>query len=149
MAKPTQRLLDAILIDQAGETIRDAGELLSRMRVKADGALTMSFYCHYQFKGKSRKVFAALTSQKPLYYAKRDSVLMKVAEGIAPAADKKVVHYEKQEANAVKLGEIEAKRIEDLTFKDMFDSWILDRVRRKDGNAELKRLFSAGILPIL
>lgn len=36
---------------------------------------------------------------------------------------------------------------ESLTVQDMFDSWLTDGVRRKDGNAELRRSFSADVLP--
>lgn len=34
-------------------------------------------------------------------------------------------------------------------MQDMFDAWIKDGVRRTDGNAELKRLFRADVLPAI
>jgi integrase len=58
-----------------------------------------------------------------------------------------VARHEKQEAVASKLAEIEAKRVEDLTVQNMFDAWMTDGVRRKDGNAALMRLFEADVLP--
>ncbi|MFL6631365.1 MAG: tyrosine-type recombinase/integrase [Massilia sp.] len=36
---------------------------------------------------------------------------------------------------------------ERLTVRDLFDIWITDGVRRKDGNSQLKRLFEADVLP--
>ena len=36
---------------------------------------------------------------------------------------------------------------EQLTVKDLFDVWIMDGVRRKDGNSQLKRLFETDVLP--
>jgi len=48
---------------------------------------------------------------------------------------------------AAKLAQIEARRIEDLTGQDLFDSRIVDGVRRKNGSAALKRLFVADVLP--
>ena len=39
------------------------------------------------------------------------------------------------------------ERVECLTIKDMFDAWLKDGVRRKDGNAELTRSFGADVLP--
>lgn len=36
---------------------------------------------------------------------------------------------------------------ERLTVKDLFDAWIMDGVRRKDGNSALKRLFEVDVLP--
>lgn len=32
---------------------------------------------------------------------------------------------------------------DNLTFGDLFDVWLTDGVRRKDGNAELQRSFNA------
>lgn len=34
-----------------------------------------------------------------------------------------------------------------LTVQDLFDAWIVDGVRRKDGNATLTRIFNADVLP--
>ncbi|MBZ2208453.1 site-specific integrase [Massilia sp. R798] len=36
---------------------------------------------------------------------------------------------------------------DNLAVKDMFDAWLRDGVRRKDGNAELRRSFAADVLP--
>lgn len=38
---------------------------------------------------------------------------------------------------------------ENLTVRDLFDSWIVDGVRRKDGNAALKSLFANHVLPAI
>ncbi|WP_208296866.1 site-specific integrase [Massilia sp. CCM 8734] len=38
---------------------------------------------------------------------------------------------------------------ENLSVAQMFDAWLLDGVRRKDGNAELRRSFSADVLPAI
>ena len=45
--------------------------------------------------------------------------------------------------------EASAKKAEGLTFHDMFQAWMQDGVRRKDGNAELLRSFSADVLPLI
>jgi integrase len=39
------------------------------------------------------------------------------------------------------------ERADALTIQDMFDAWLKDGVRRKDGNAELQRSFKADVLP--
>lgn len=149
MAKLTQRTLEAIRADQAGTTVRDEGGLLGRVRVKADGAVTVSFYYRYRFDGKSKDYSCGTWPAEGLAAIRktREEARAKVAEGIDPAADKKLVRHEQKEAVAAKLAEIEAKRTEDLTVKDLFDAWVTDGVRRKDGNAELKRLFGADVLP--
>ena len=38
-------------------------------------------------------------------------------------------------------------RVENLTVADLFDVWLKDGVRRKDGNSELRRSFNADLLP--
>lgn len=151
MAKLTQRTLEAIRPDQAGTTVREEGGLFGRVRVKSDGSVTVSFYYRYRFDGKLKDYSCGTWPADGLaaIRASRDTARTKVADGIDPGADKKVARYEKQEAVAAKLAEIEAKRVEDLTLQDMFDAWMTDGVRRKDGNAELKRLFSADVLPAL
>jgi hypothetical protein len=45
-------------------------------------------------------------------------------------------------------GKIMAER-DNLTFGDLFDVWLTDGVRRKDGNAELQRSFNADVMPKL
>ena len=44
---------------------------------------------------------------------------------------------------------VDLERSENLTLKDLFDAWITDGVRRKDGNAELQRQFNADVLPAI
>ncbi|MFS0754483.1 tyrosine-type recombinase/integrase [Noviherbaspirillum sp. 1P10PC] len=41
------------------------------------------------------------------------------------------------------------QRIDNLSVQDLFDKWIVDGVRRKDGNAELKRSFGKDVLPVI
>ena len=43
--------------------------------------------------------------------------------------------------------QMKARKVEVLTVKDLFQAWIVDGVRRKDGNLELHRSFNADILP--
>jgi len=151
MAKLTQRTLEAIRVDQTGETVRDEGGLLGRVRVKSGGAVTISFYYRFRFDGKSKDYSCGTWPADSLSTIRgvRDEARRKVAAGVDPGAEKKVARYEQQEVMAAKLAQIEARRIEDLTVQDLFDSWITDGVRRKDGNAALKRLFGADVLPQL
>lgn len=151
MAKLTQRTLEAIQVDQAGETVRDEGGLLGRVRVKSGGSVTISFYYRFRFEGKSKDYSCGTWPADSLSAIRgvRDEARRKVAAGIDPGAEKKIVRHEQQEVMAAKLAQIEARRVEDLTVQDLFDSWIVDGVRRKDGNAALKRLFAADVLPTL
>jgi len=151
MAKLTQRTLEAIRPDQAGTTVRDEGGLLGRVRVKAAGGITISFYYRYRFDGKSKDHSCGTWPADSLssIRAARDGARAKVAAGIDPAVDKKVARHEQQQVIAAKLVEIEVARTGELTVQDMFDAWIKDGVRRKDGNAQLKRLFGAYVAPAI
>jgi len=151
MAKLTQRTLEAIRPDQAGTTVRDEGGLLGRVRVKTTGAITLSFYYRYRFDGKSKDHSCGTWPSDSLsaIRAARDAARSKVAAGIDPSADKKVARHELQQAVAAKLVEIEVARVGELTVKDMFDAWVKDGVRRKDGNAQLKRMFGAYVVPAI
>jgi integrase len=149
MAKLTQRTLEALRPDQAGTTVREEGGLFGRVRTKADGSVTVSFYYRYRFDGKLKDYSCGTWPADSLssIRAARDGARTKVAAGIDPGADKKLARHAQQEATMAKLAEIEAQRVADLTVKDLFDAWVTDGVRRKDGNAELKRLFGADVLP--
>jgi len=151
MAKLTQRTLEAIRPDQAGTTVRDEGGLLGRVRVKAAGGITVSFYYRYRFDGKSKDHSCGTWPADSLSAIRtaRDGARSKVAAGIDPSADKKVARHEQQQAVAAKLVEIEVARVGELTVKDMFDAWVKDGVRRKDGNAQLKRMFGAYVMPAI
>jgi integrase len=151
MAKLTQRTLEAIQPDQAGTTVRDEGSLLGRVRVKAAGGVTVSFYYRYRFDGKSKDQSCGTWPADSLSAIRtaRDAARSKVAAGIDPGADKKVARHEQHQAVAAKLVEIEVARVGELTVKNMFDAWIKDGVRRKDGNAQLMRLFGAYVIPVI
>lgn len=151
MAKLTQRTLEAIRPDQAGTTVRDEGGLLGRVRVKTTGGVRVSFYYRYRFDGKSRDQSCGTWPADSLSAIRtaRDAARSKVAAGIDPGADKKVARHEQQQAIAAKLVEIEVARVGELTVEDMFDAWIKDGVRRKDGNAQLIRLFGAYVIPVI
>ena len=151
MAKLTQRTLEAIRPDQAGTTVRDEGGLLGRVRVKATGGVTISFYYRYRFDGKSKDQSCGTWPADSLSAIRtaRDVARSKVAAGIDPGTDKKVARHEQQQAVAAKLVEIEVARVGELIVEDMFDAWIKDGVRRKDGNAQLMRLFGAYVIPAI
>ena len=149
MAKITQKLLEAIRSNQAGETIREEGNLFGRIRAKMDNNVTVSFYYRYRFDEKLKDFSCGTWPGESLskVRANRDAARTRVAQGIDPGAQKKIHKQEVQDTVTTKLAEIERKNIKSLTVQDLFDVWLLDGVRRKDGNAQLKRSFKADTLP--
>lgn len=67
---------------------------------------------------------------------------------------KTVLHSEIERLKAEEHAKLEAEAVlekqvavESLTIGDLFDAWLKHGVRRKDGNAELRRAFNADVLP--
>lgn len=151
MTKLTQRTLEAIQPDQTGTIIRDEGNLFGRVRVKADGKVAVSFYYRYRYEGKSKDISCGTWPADSLAEIRtaRDAARTKLASGLNPAAEKKLERHDRKEETTARLAALELQRIENLSVKDMFDAWLLDGVRRKDGNAELRRSFGADVLPAI
>jgi integrase len=151
MAKLTQRTLESVPASQSGTVLREEGGLSGRVRAKADGTVSISFYYRYRFGGKSKDVSCGTWPADSLASIRstRDDARTKVAEGLNPAIEKKLARIERQEETADKLATLELQRIACLTVQDMFDAWIVDGVRRKDGNAMLKRMFTTDVLPAI
>lgn len=149
MTKLTQRQLEAVRPTQAGEILREEGNLFGRVRAKSDGTTSVSFYYRYRFEGKTRDMSCGTWPADTLasIRTKRDAARLKVADGVDPAVEKKLVRHERQVEVVAKLAEIEVQRTANLTVQDMFDAWIADGVRRKDGNAALIRGFTVDVLP--
>jgi len=149
MTKITQKTLEAIRAEQSGTTIRDEGNLFGRIRAKADGTVTISFYYRFRWNEKLKDLSCGTWPSDSLakIRAKRDAAKLSVAQGIDPGAQKKVSKHEAQEAITSGLAEMERLRAENLSIQELFDAWLADGVRRKDGNAELRRSFDADALP--
>ena len=147
MAKLTKLTLDAITLEQDGETIRDEGGLLGRIRAKVSG-ITVSFYYRYRWKTKSQDVSCGTWPADSLAAIRsfRDEHRKLIASGINPADQKKINKLNKQEAITTRLEEAERRHAESLTVKDLFDEWVgtTDRI---DKGAELRRLFTRDVLP--
>lgn len=53
-----------------------------------------------------------------------------------------------RQVEALRLSAIaQMEKAENLTVQNLFDAWLADGVRRKDGNSELQRSFKADVLP--
>ena len=59
------------------------------------------------------------------------------------------IEQAKAEAAAAQSATEAISKASALTVQDMFDAWITDGVRRKDGNAMLKRMFATDVLPAI
>lgn len=147
MAKLTQRNLESIRATQDGETVRDDGGLIGKIRSKADG-VSVSFYYRYRWDSKSKDISCGTWPGDALAAIRnrRDDYRKQVAAGINPAEQKKIVKLDQQEAIAARLAEAERQQTDSLTTQDLFDEWVIT-TDRKDKGAELRRLFARDVLP--
>ena len=74
---------------------------------------------------------------------------MIVADGIDPNTAKKAAQVQRQKELKEQAQELETKRIANLTVNELFEAWLLDGVARQDNNAELRRLFTKDVLPLI
>lgn len=151
MAKLTQKTLEAIGPDQNGSSIRDDGNLIGRIRAKADGEISVSFYFRYRSMGRRIDHSCGTWPEKSLSEIRlmRDKSRVQLGEKKDPASEKIISKHEVRAATAAKLAAIVAEKNANKTLQDMFDAWLGDGVKRKDDNAELIRSFNADVLPII
>jgi integrase len=147
MAKITALQVAALRpTDKAQRVAVDTGLLL---RIATSGVKT--WIVRYIVDGRLRDY----RLPKP-YGISSDSGYMSLADARAEAAAIRAlarqgidVQVQAEEAlKSASASKVLAER-DNLTFGDMFDAWLTDGVRRKDGNAELRRSFSADVLPKL
>lgn len=150
MPKLTQKGLEAITPAQVGVVVREDGNLFGRVRATGSG-VAISFYYRFRFDGKLKDLSCGAWPADSLASIRsvRDAARDKVSAGINPAADRKIARHEIQDEVTQKLASIEAARAKNLTIDDLFTAWTTDGVRRKDGNAMLKRMFEADVLPAI
>lgn len=151
MPKLQPKQLEAQRAGDNGKTLRDDGGLFGRVRAKANGTVSISFYYRYRFDGKLKDYACGTWPRESLSKIRttRDAAKLLVKQHIDPSSHQKIAKQDAKDAVTARLAEIERQKSEALTFQDLFDAWLLDGVRRADGNAELKRSFNADVLPKL
>jgi integrase len=134
-----------------GDTLSDGEGLTGTVRVKVDGNVSIRF--QYVFRiGKKTALFQCgsyPTKDMTTIRANRDNAKKLVSEGVDPRAQKIAGKIEAQNAVDEVIATAERKTIENLTFNDLYDVWIIDGVNRIDGNEQLIRTFKLHILPSL
>ena len=150
MPKLTVKQLEALTLENDGQSVREDGNLTGKVVARKKGiAVTFS----YRFKWESKfKDFACGTwPTKSLsdIRSTRDKARQKVADGINPNDEKKAARIQVQAAIAATIAEAERKAAENLTVEDLFNEWLKDGVARQDGNSELRRSFTKNVLPFI
>lgn len=157
MAKLTVKELQALTAADSGKKIRDEGGLIGTVRIGTGGA-SVYFDWRYRFEGKVKQIAVGAWPKLSLaaIRAERDKLKVEVDSGADPAerrkADRLKAKADQAEAVAeqqTRLTDIAALQAR-LTVHDLFERWAsVDLIRRKDGGAEVRRMFEKDVLPII
>ena len=158
MAKITVNQIAALKsADKAYKLNADTG-----LQLRVSTAGTKAWVVQYVIAGKQREYriprpFGTTTDDAHLSLADARLEAAQI-RGLAKAGIDFQVRQAEQAATAARQQEDEklldvqaasAAHAQNLNVQDMFDAWLLDGVRRKDGNAELRRSFAADVLPAI
>lgn len=155
---------------RSDEILTDGNGLSLRLRRARHGGVTRTWL--YVYKDGTKSVYQTLGEHNAalsdfdvaLYKLAPDACLtLEVARRIATEIKdwrmrgidpKRRIEDEHDMAAAKSEAKVRSEAVrqanlqrDNLTVKDLFDAWIVDGVRRKDGNAALKRLFQVDVLP--
>ena len=150
MSKITTKALEALTAADDNRIFREDGGLVGKVRAGVRG-ITVLFRYEFWLEGTKRDHRLGSWPKKSLatLRTERDKLRSTVSDGIDPTAAKKAARIEKQKAIEATLAEAEQQRVETLTVQDLFDTWIIDGINRKDGNKEMTRMFNRDILPMI
>lgn len=158
MAKTTVKQLEALKPrDKPYKVTVDTGLII---RVATNGI--KSWIVQYVVDGKQReyplpKRWAAISDGAHMSLADARSEAEKIRALARQGIDYKLRLEHELKAEAKRLAEdarletlrLETEKAENLTASDLLKAWLIDGVRRKDGNAELERSFHADVLPLI
>lgn len=148
MGKLTDKAVSAAQAGERDLQLSDGGGLV--LRVGRTSGLKTFFY-RYKKEGSSKWVrlgdYPTLSLKAARLLAQEFDVRRK--NGIDPIQEK-AQEQQRTEAEAAATAQALAAQAARVTVRDLFDRWAsVDLVRRKDGGAEVRRMFEKDVLPTL
>lgn len=149
-SKWSTKELDAIGPDWAGDQLSDSDGLFGKVRVNS-GKVSVAFNFGFKWQGKTVWHYCGAYPANSLgeIRAERDKARTLCKKGIDPRAHKVAARVEAQAAIEETLRAEEARRVEQLTFNDLFNAWLRDGVSRSDGNKGITLAFNKHVIPKL
>ena len=150
MGRITKLELDNLTPADDGRILREDGGLVGKVRAGTRG-ITVLFRYDFWLNGKKHDFRLGSWPKKSLADIRkaRDAVKPDIQRGIDPGTAKKAERIQAQQEAAEIIRQAEQDQVDSRTVQDLFDLWIADGVARKDGNAELRRLFAKDVLPAI
>jgi integrase len=157
MGKLTVKELQALGLNDDGKRIREDGGLIGSVRIGAVGA-SVYFDWRYRFDGKVKQIAVGAWPKASLasIRAERDRLKVEVEGGTDPAERRKAERL-KTKADQIEAIAEQETRLTDLatqqarlSVQGLFERWAsVDLIRRKDGGAEVRRMFEKDVLPLI
>lgn len=149
--KWTIKELEAISSEWKGDTLNDGDGLSGQVRLTSVGGLLIPFRFAFKWEGKVNWFYCGSFPANDMSDIRkaRDEARQLVRQGIDPRVKKVANKIEQRNAIAEVLQLEEERKSESKTLKDMFDLWIADGVRRKDGNKSIIQSFNKYIIPAI
>ena len=149
-SKWTIKELDAIKAEWKGDILNDGGGLCGEVRINSDN-VSIVFRFAFKWQGKVTWHYCGTYPIKDMAAIRdeRDMARDLVKAGIDPRANKIAARIEAQADVEATIKADEQKRIEALTFNDLFTVWIKDGVNRSDGNKYITQSFGKHAIPVL
>lgn len=134
-----------------GDSISDSDGLVGEVRVAQSLNVSVRFKFAFRWAGK---IVWHQCGTWPLFSLEtirtnRDMARRLVKSGVNPSDHKKAERIEKQAQIEAVIAEAAHQDALNKTFSEMFTAWVTDGVKRKDGNAEIRRSFEKDVLPTL
>jgi integrase len=133
-----------------GDTISDGGGLSGEVR-NGESGISIRFRYAYRWENKTKWYQCGTYPKIDLTRIRKERNKARdlVSKGIDPTAHKKATAIQINNENTALIEQERIDKESRLTVQDLFDAWILDGVKRKDGNKELRRVFERDILPVI
>lgn len=150
-SKWTVKELDSITPDWKGDKLSDSGGLVGQVRLNASGKISVAFSYGFKWEGKKVWYYCGIYPSSDLSHIRqeRDWAREMLKSGVDPRLKKETNKIEAREAHEAIVAKEIQRKSEALTVRNMFDVWVADGVKRKNGNQAIISSFSKYILPAI
>lgn len=152
----TELELKALSETDVGKRLREAGNLVGKVRLNRAGSLVVAFEYRFRWGGKVRSIAVGTWPSDKLAAIRRqrDSYRAQISNGENPITERQTakiaVHADQVERQAREKARILAVEQAQtrLTVAQLFEQWHALQLapNRKDGGAEIKRMFDKDVL---
>lgn len=151
----TTKELDAIKVEQKGDTLSDGRSLSGLVQVVRDNQVKIRWTFAFKWQGKKVRFYCGTypNLSMPDIRGISDEARQLVKLGKDPRLERKVQAIKEGEEQQATLARDEKRKAEALTVNYLFEDWVCcwrsgrDGVRRKDNNKSIIAMFSNHLIP--